>query len=111
RARQDMGADFAALFDDADADLVLVGGGELLQADGGGEAGRAAADNHHVEFHSFPFAHPTLLAPSPAALSCKKQTVSPAAGTPIPASWQGFRYTPLPGFFQGFRRLPARPGR
>ena len=42
-----MGADLGALLHDHDGDVRI----DLLEADGGGEAGRAGADNHHVEFH------------------------------------------------------------
>ena len=49
RAGQDMGADLRALFQHADRDI----GGELLQADGGGEAGRAGAHDHDIIFHRF----------------------------------------------------------
>ena len=34
-------------------DVVIVGGGKLLQADRRSEAGRAAADDHNVVFHGF----------------------------------------------------------
>ena len=47
RARQDMGADLGALFHDHDGDVGI----DLLEADGGGQPGRAGADDHHVEFH------------------------------------------------------------
>ena len=32
---------------------TVISGGELLQADGGGEAGGAGADDHDVIFHGF----------------------------------------------------------
>ena len=47
RAGQDMGADLGALLHDHDGDIRI----DLLEADGGGQTGRAGADNHHVEFH------------------------------------------------------------
>ncbi len=55
-----MRADFRAFFDDADGDLAPGGGGELLQADGGGEPGGAGADDDHVIFHPFAFHGPAL---------------------------------------------------
>src|SRR5690606_41281552 len=51
RARQDVCADLGALVDDAHADLGAPVGGELLQTDGGREAGGPAADDHDVELH------------------------------------------------------------
>ena len=45
-----MGADLAAFLDQADGGL----GVELLQADRRGEAGGAAAYDHHVELHCLP---------------------------------------------------------
>ncbi len=55
RARQDMGADFRALLEHADRDFATVLGGKLLEADRGGEAGRASADDHHVVLHRLAF--------------------------------------------------------
>ena len=57
RAREDMRADLAALFEDADRNLAPGLGGELLQADRSGQAGRAGADDHDVIGHGFAFAH------------------------------------------------------
>ena len=42
-----MRADLGALLHHDDGDIRV----ELLEADGGGEAGRAGADHHDVEFH------------------------------------------------------------
>ena len=42
-----MGADLGALLDHHDVDV----GVDLLQPDGGGEAGGAGADDHDIEFH------------------------------------------------------------
>ncbi len=47
RAGEDMGADLAALFHHADRRF----GGKLFEADRGGQAGRAGAHDHHIEFH------------------------------------------------------------
>ncbi|MCY1446463.1 hypothetical protein D9M71_630320 [compost metagenome] len=55
RAGEDVGADFGAFFDHADADFFTGFGGLLLQAAGGGQARRAGADDDHVEFHVFAF--------------------------------------------------------
>ncbi len=49
-AGQDVGADLCTFFDHADGGV----GGELFQANGGGEAGWAGAHHHHVELHRFP---------------------------------------------------------
>ena len=51
RAGEDVGADLGALLDHDDGDLAARLGGELLQADGGGKAGRPRAHDDHVEFH------------------------------------------------------------
>ncbi len=53
RAREDVGAGLGAFLQHADIALATLFGGELLQADGGGQAGRAAAHNDHVVFHCF----------------------------------------------------------
>ena len=50
-AGQDVRADLRALFQHDDRKLRI----DLLQPDRGGEAGRAGADDHHVEFHAFAF--------------------------------------------------------
>ena len=55
RARQDMRADFRALLDDADADLGLGGGRELLQTDRRREPRRPGPDDDHVVFHPLAF--------------------------------------------------------
>ncbi len=60
RAGEDMGADLRAFFEDADGNLAAGLGGELLQADGGGEAGGAGADDHHVIRHRLPVGHSLL---------------------------------------------------
>ncbi len=51
RAGHDMGADLAALFDQAHGHL----GGKLLQPDRRRQPRRAAANDHHIEFHGFPW--------------------------------------------------------
>ena len=48
-ARKNMGADFRAFFQHANRDI----GGELFQADGGGEARRAGANDDDIIFHRF----------------------------------------------------------
>ena len=48
---KDVSADFGALLDDDDRDVGAGGRGVLFQADGGREARRAGADDHHVEVH------------------------------------------------------------
>ena len=57
-AREDVGADLAALFEDAYRDLASGFIRELLQANGGADAGGSAADDHHIISHGFAFAHP-----------------------------------------------------
>ena len=52
-ARQDVRAGLGALLEHDDRDLLACLGGQLLQADGGGQAGGAAADDHDVVFHGF----------------------------------------------------------
>ena len=49
-AGQDVAADLAGLFHQADRHV----GGQLLQPDRRRQAGRPAADDHHVELHRFP---------------------------------------------------------
>jgi hypothetical protein len=51
RARQDVGADLRALLQDADRKVAPGLGGELLEADRGGEAGRAGANDNDVISH------------------------------------------------------------
>ncbi len=51
RAGQDMRPHFRAFFDDADGNLRI----QLTDADGGGQARRPRAYDHHIEFHGFPF--------------------------------------------------------
>ena len=46
-----MRADLGALFDDADGELAASGGGELLQTDRRGEAGRPRPDHDDVVLH------------------------------------------------------------
>ncbi|CAD6533696.1 hypothetical protein LMG24235_02725 [Paraburkholderia sabiae] len=46
-----MRPDFRAFFEHADANFDAFFGGALLQANGRGQAGRAAADDHDVIFH------------------------------------------------------------
>ncbi len=48
-----MGADFRALFEHADGNVVTCFGGELLQPDRRGKAGGTGADDHDVIFHGF----------------------------------------------------------
>ena len=55
RAGEDVRAHFRAFFDDADADVAAVFLCELFEADGGGEAGGAGADDEHVVVHAFAF--------------------------------------------------------
>src|SRR5579872_3483206 len=50
-----MRADLRALFDDANRDFAAGLGGQLLQTDRGGEAGRPGTDNDHVIFHTLAF--------------------------------------------------------
>ncbi len=42
-----MGADLGALLDDDDGNIRV----DLLEADGGGEAGGTGTDNNNIEFH------------------------------------------------------------
>ena len=49
RAGEDMRADLGALFHNDDGNV----GRALLEADGRRQAGRAGADDHHIEFHRF----------------------------------------------------------
>ena len=51
RARQDVGSDLGALLENADRDLVIALGRELLQTDRRRQPGRAATNDHHVVFH------------------------------------------------------------
>ena len=51
RAGQDVRADLRALLEHDDGQLAPGFGGELLQADRGGQARRARADDHHVVLH------------------------------------------------------------
>ena len=51
RAREDVRAGLRALLEDDDRDLVRALGGELLEADRGGQPGRAGADDRDVVFH------------------------------------------------------------
>ncbi|MCY1435914.1 hypothetical protein D9M71_520250 [compost metagenome] len=55
RAGEDMGADFGAFLDHADADFFTGFGGLLFQAACSGQASGACADDDHVEFHVFAF--------------------------------------------------------
>ncbi len=52
-AGQDMGADFAAFFQHAHGHFLALFRGQLLQADRGRQACRAAADDHDVVLHRF----------------------------------------------------------
>src|SRR5205823_4930129 len=58
RARQDVRADFAAFFEDADAQVTPRPSRQLLQADRGRKPGGSGADDHHVIGHGFALAHP-----------------------------------------------------
>ena len=60
RARQDVRADFRALFEHADRDVAALFGRELLQPDRRRQARRPRADDHHVVRHRFAFAHPIV---------------------------------------------------
>ena len=53
-ARDDMSADFRALFHDDDAEVCTALGGTLLDADSGSEPGRPGAHDHHIKIHRFP---------------------------------------------------------
>ena len=70
RTGQDMRADFRAFFEDADLNLRALLLGKLLQANRGGQAGRAGADDHDIVFHRFAgrllFRHPVRSRPVPA---------------------------------------------
>jgi hypothetical protein len=57
RAGEDVGADLGALLEDADGEVAAGLGGELLQADRGGEARRAGADDDDVVRHRLAFGH------------------------------------------------------
>jgi hypothetical protein len=57
RARQDVSADFRALFEDADRKLAALFLGELLEADARGKAGGSRADDHHIISHRLAFRH------------------------------------------------------
>ncbi len=57
RARQDMCANLAALFENADPDFAPSFGGQLLQTDRRGQPRRTGTDDHHVIGHGFAFAH------------------------------------------------------
>ncbi len=57
RARQDMGADFRALFQHGDADLGPVLRGLLFQADRRRKARRPATDDHDIVVHRVPRHH------------------------------------------------------
>ena len=50
-----MGADFAAFFQHADADVAFFFFGKLLDADGCRQPGRAGADDHDVVLHAVAF--------------------------------------------------------
>ena len=50
-----MRADFAAFLNDNDREVLSGFVGELLEADGSGEPGRAAADDDEVKLHRLAF--------------------------------------------------------
>jgi hypothetical protein len=52
-AREDMGADFRALFHDHDRNVAIVTGSGLADADRGSQPGRACTHDHDIEFHRF----------------------------------------------------------
>ena len=52
-AREDVRAGLRALFQHHDRNFMAFFFGQLLQADGGGQAGRAAPHHHHVVLHGF----------------------------------------------------------
>ena len=58
RSRQDVRADFAAFFKNADAQVAPRPSRQLLQADRGRKPGGSGADDHHVIGHGFALAHP-----------------------------------------------------
>ena len=64
RARQDVGADFAALFQHANRNVGLFLRRELFQPDRRAEAGRPRTDDHHVIRHGLAFAHYSLHLPA-----------------------------------------------
>ena len=53
RAREDVGTGLGAFFKHHHRDVAAFLGSELFQADGGGQAGGAAADHDHVVVHGF----------------------------------------------------------
>ena len=53
RSRQQVGADLGPLLDHAHRDLATALVGQLLQADGGGQAGWSRAHDHDVVLHHF----------------------------------------------------------
>src|SRR3546814_20462097 len=57
RARQDMRADFRALFEDADRKLASRVSRTLLEPDRRRQPRWTGADDHHVIRHRFTFAH------------------------------------------------------
>ena len=57
RSRQDMGADFGTLLDDADANIAPLFRRNPPQPNGRGEPGHAGANDDHVVLHRFPFSH------------------------------------------------------
>src|SRR3546814_17889477 len=60
RAGEDVGADFRALLENADGDLLAALGRKLAQSDGRRPTGRAGADDDHVVLHPFAFQDPSL---------------------------------------------------
>ena len=62
RAGQDVRADLAAFFQDADRKIAPRAACQVLQADRGAEPRRASPDDHDVILHGFAFAHRPLVA-------------------------------------------------
>ncbi|MNN25172.1 hypothetical protein D3C81_1386300 [compost metagenome] len=89
RAGEDVGADFGAFLDHADAELLAGFGGLLLQAAGGGKSGGAGTDDDDVEFHVFAF-HSLIL---------------------LTQGWQSASWSPQGRFLCGaiYLRCMARP--
>ena len=60
RAGQNMRPDLGAFFQHADAQIRPAFVCQLLEADRGGQPGRAATYDHHVVWHGFALAHPAI---------------------------------------------------
>ena len=75
-----MGAYFRCLLEEADGDFVACRLFELLEADRGGEARGAAADDDHVVLHAVPL-HRFLLARREAARRGGRASSGPTGGS------------------------------